>query len=87
MADEKVDPNFGTGAVKITPGHDPNDFLIGKRHNLPTLTVLSEDGKMRLGHLEDDGCALLNDYGVSLEGIPRFTARCSLATVSRWMLW
>jgi valyl-tRNA synthetase len=42
VADEHVDPAFGTGAVKVTPAHDPNDFEIGKRHNLPMLTIMDE---------------------------------------------
>lgn len=42
IADEHVDPAFGTGAVKVTPAHDPNDFEIGQRHNLPNLIVLDE---------------------------------------------
>ncbi len=46
IADEYVDPKFGTGAVKITPAHDPNDFEVGKRHTLPRLQVIDFDGKM-----------------------------------------
>lgn len=46
IADEYVDPNFGTGAVKITPAHDPNDFEVGERHNLPRIEVIGFDGKM-----------------------------------------
>ncbi|GAA2691118.1 valine--tRNA ligase [Actinoplanes palleronii] len=42
VADEHVDPAFGTGAVKVTPAHDPNDFEIGQRHDLPSLTVMDE---------------------------------------------
>jgi valyl-tRNA synthetase len=42
IADEHVDPEFGTGAVKVTPAHDPNDFEIGRRHNLPMPTILDE---------------------------------------------
>jgi valyl-tRNA synthetase len=42
VADEHVDPTFGTGAVKVTPAHDPNDFEIGQRHNLPTITMMDE---------------------------------------------
>ncbi|HEX5495352.1 MAG TPA: class I tRNA ligase family protein, partial [Mycobacteriales bacterium] len=42
VADEHVDPAFGTGAVKVTPAHDPNDFEIGRRHDLPALTVMDE---------------------------------------------
>lgn len=44
VADAHVDPEFGTGAVKVTPAHDPNDFAIGQRHNLPNLTVMDEHG-------------------------------------------
>ena len=44
LADEHVDPAFGTGAVKVTPAHDPNDFEIGRRHDLPTLTIMDERG-------------------------------------------
>jgi len=46
IADEYVDPAFGSGAVKITPAHDPNDFEVGKRHNLPRLQVIDFDGTM-----------------------------------------
>jgi len=42
VADEHVDPAFGTGAVKVTPAHDPNDFEIGQRHDLPSLTIMDE---------------------------------------------
>jgi valyl-tRNA synthetase len=46
VADEHVDPAFGTGAVKVTPAHDPNDFEIGRRHDLPSITVLDEHGNV-----------------------------------------
>ena len=46
IADQRVDPEFGTGALKITPGHDPTDFEIGRDHGLPTLTVIGPDGRM-----------------------------------------
>jgi valyl-tRNA synthetase len=46
IADDYVDPAFGTGAVKITPAHDPNDFEVGKRHDLPVLQVIDFDGRM-----------------------------------------
>jgi valyl-tRNA synthetase len=46
IADEHVDPEFGTGALKITPGHDPNDFEIGRIHNLPEISVIGEDGRI-----------------------------------------
>ncbi|XP_050387841.1 valine--tRNA ligase, mitochondrial 1 [Argentina anserina] len=57
-----VDPEFGTGAVKITPAHDPNDFSVGKRHNLEFINVFTDDGK-------------INQDGGEFEGMPRFTAR------------
>ena len=44
VADEHVDPAFGTGMVKVTPAHDPNDFEIGQRHDLPALTIMDERG-------------------------------------------
>jgi valyl-tRNA synthetase len=46
VADEAVDPAFGTGVIKVTPGHDPIDFEIGRRHGLPVRTVIGFDGKM-----------------------------------------
>jgi valyl-tRNA synthetase len=46
IADEHVDPEFGTGALKITPGHDPNDFEIGRKHGLDEIGVLGPDGRM-----------------------------------------
>src|SRR5881227_1159367 len=46
IADERVEPEFGTGALKVTPGHDPTDFDIGRDHGLPELTVIGLDGKM-----------------------------------------
>jgi valyl-tRNA synthetase len=46
IADEHVDPEFGTGALKITPGHDPNDFEIGRAHGLEEIVVIGEDGRL-----------------------------------------
>jgi valyl-tRNA synthetase len=46
VADERVEPEFGTGALKVTPGHDPTDFEIGRAHSLPELTVIGPDGLM-----------------------------------------
>ena len=46
IADEYVKPDFGTGALKITPGHDPSDFEIGRRHGLPEISVIGEDGRI-----------------------------------------
>ncbi|MDI6781211.1 MAG: valine--tRNA ligase [bacterium] len=52
IADSFVEPEFGTGAVKVTPAHDPNDFEIGKRHNLPQINILNPDATMN----ENAGC-------------------------------
>jgi valyl-tRNA synthetase len=49
VADAAVDPAFGTGAVKVTPAHDPNDFEIGRRHSLPEIDVMTEEAKMSAG--------------------------------------
>jgi valyl-tRNA synthetase len=46
VADEAVDPSFGTGAVKVTPGHDPTDFEIGRRHGLPLLNILTAEARI-----------------------------------------
>ena len=46
IADEHVDVEFGTGALKITPGHDPNDFEIGRKHGLEEISVIGEDGRI-----------------------------------------
>jgi valyl-tRNA synthetase len=61
IADEHVDPTFGTGAVKVTPAHDPNDFEIGQRHNLPSITIMDER-------------AVITVHG-PFEGLDRFEAR------------
>jgi len=62
IADDAVDPQFGTGALKITPGHDPTDFEIGERHNLPAIVAISEDGRM-------------NPQAGPYNGMDRFEAR------------
>ncbi|XP_016841335.1 valine--tRNA ligase isoform X2 [Nasonia vitripennis] len=62
IADTYVEMEFGTGAVKITPAHDPNDYEIGKRHNLPFITIFDDDGN------------IVGDYGV-FTGMKRFHAR------------
>jgi valyl-tRNA synthetase len=59
IADDRVDPAFGTGALKITPGHDPVDFEIGRDHDLPTLTVIGADGRM--GEAAGDLAGLTQD--------------------------
>ncbi|NET37122.1 MAG: valine--tRNA ligase [Cyanothece sp. SIO1E1] len=46
ITDELVDPEFGTGCVKVTPAHDPNDFEMGKRHNLPFINIMNKDGSL-----------------------------------------
>ena len=63
IADEFVDLEFGTGAVKVTPAHDPNDFEIGLRHNLPQVVVIGPDGSMT------------QEAGARYEGHDRFRAR------------
>jgi valyl-tRNA synthetase len=60
IADERVDPEFGTGAVKITPGHDPMDFDIGRDHGLPELTVIDFEGRMT-GDVPDEYRHLTED--------------------------
>ncbi|AFY50805.1 valyl-tRNA synthetase [Nostoc sp. PCC 7524] len=62
IGDELVDPSFGTGCVKVTPAHDPNDFEMGKRHNLPFINILNKDGT-------------LNANGGEFQGQDRFVAR------------
>jgi len=62
VADDHVDAEFGTGCVKVTPAHDPNDFAIGQRHNLPLITVMAKDGSM-------------NDAAGRFAGLDRFEAR------------
>jgi len=62
IADPEVDPKFGTGAVKVTPAHDPNDFQIGQRHGLPAVVVMDER-------------AVMNDNAGDFRGIDRFEAR------------
>ncbi len=55
IADEYVDMEFGTGAVKITPAHDPNDYQVGKRHDLPEPNIMNEDGTINLKGCKYDG--------------------------------
>ncbi len=67
IADEYVDKDFGTGCVKVTPAHDFNDYEVGKRHNLPLISVLTLDAKMSA---EPDACVPEN-----LHGLDRLVAR------------
>ena len=69
IADDYVDPNFGTGVVKITPAHDPNDFEVGKRHKLPMPVIMAPDGTMANGADAD------SRVPADLLGIDRFEAR------------
>ena len=62
IADEYVEMDFGTGVVKITPAHDPNDFEVGNRHELPRINVMNEDGTM-------------NELAGNYQGMDRFAAR------------
>ena len=62
IADEYVDMEFGTGVVKITPAHDPNDYEVGKRHDLPVINILNDD-------------ATINSNGGQFEGLERYEAR------------
>ena len=71
IADEYADPEKGTGAVKITPAHDFNDFEVGKRHGLPMPSMLDRQGRVSLAELGDD----LPDFVRALEGDDRFVAR------------
>lgn len=65
VADAHVDPEFGTGAVKVTPAHDPNDFEIGMRHQLPMLTIMDTKGRIA-------------DTGTQFDGMDRFAARVAV---------
>ncbi|HEY9376248.1 MAG TPA: valine--tRNA ligase, partial [Jiangellaceae bacterium] len=69
VADRHVDPTFGTGMVKVTPGHDPNDLEIGQRHGLPSLLVLDEQGR-------------ITAHG-PFEGLDRFEARPAVVAALR----
>ena len=72
IADEYVDAEFGTGALKITPAHDKNDNEIGRKHNLKSIDTLDADGKFTADQLEE---ALINDLIKSYNGIDRFDLR------------
>lgn len=60
VADDAVDPAFGSGAVKVTPAHDPNDFEIGRRHDLPAITVMNPDGTMNANAGPFEGMRVLD---------------------------
>ncbi len=65
VEDTYVDMEFGTGVVKITPAHDPNDFEVGKRHNLPLINIMNDD-------------ATINENGGRYEGMDRYAARAAI---------
>ncbi len=65
VADEYVDREFGTGVVKITPAHDPNDFEVGRRHNLPEINILNDD-------------ATINENGGKFKGMDRYECRAKI---------
>lgn len=65
VADSYVDMEFGTGVVKITPAHDPNDFEVGKRHNLPEINIMNDD-------------ATINENGGKFAGMDRYAARAAI---------
>ncbi len=70
IADDYVDIEVGTGVLKITPAHDPNDFEVGQRHNLPIINVMDENGKM-------------NDNAILFKGLDRYEARKQLVALLR----
>jgi valyl-tRNA synthetase len=70
IADAHVDPSFGTGAVKVTPAHDPNDFEIGRRHDLPMPTIMDEQGTIA-------------GTGTPFDGLDRFEARTAIREALR----
>ncbi len=95
ISDNYVDPNFGTGAVKITPAHDPNDYEVAKRHNLPLLYVIDKKGIMT-GDIPDDYKALdrykcrekilqhleIENYLVKIESYRHSVGHCSRCDTS-----
>jgi valyl-tRNA synthetase len=70
LADDHVDPEFGTGAVKVTPAHDPNDFEIGRRHGLPMPSIMDESG-------------VIVGTGTEFDGMDRFEARVAVREALR----
>jgi valyl-tRNA synthetase len=70
LADDHVDPEFGTGAVKVTPAHDPNDFEIGRRHGLPMPSIMDESG-------------VIAGTGTEFDGMDRFEARVAVREALR----
>jgi len=71
IKDNFVDPSFGTGAVKVTPAHDPNDYEIGLRHNLPQIIMMHHDGKVNVSHFPKEEQNDISSY----EGVDRIKLR------------
>ena len=72
IADELVEPEFGTGAVKVTAAHDPNDFEMGRRHNVPMIVIMNEHG-------------IMEGTGTEFDGLDRFVARTAVVERLREM--
>jgi valyl-tRNA synthetase len=72
IADELVEPEFGTGAVKVTAAHDPNDFEMGRRHNVPMIVIMNEHG-------------IMEGTGTEFDGMDRFVARTAVVERLREM--
>src|SRR5439155_8313682 len=69
IADDQIDPEFGTGVLKVTPAHDKADFEIGQRHNLPVIDIMNPN-------------ATMNDFaGTDLRGLDRFEARAKAVEI------
>jgi valyl-tRNA synthetase len=86
VADEYADPQAGSGAVKITPAHDFNDFEVGRRHNLPLVNVMDPEGNIRLKdneafQMDVPSSAKLAKTIEELDGLDRFTARASVVSM------
>jgi len=75
IKDDFVDPAFGTGAVKVTPAHDLNDYEMGERHNLPKINILTPDGKIIFDEFDEEEKAKVKAEVEGIEGLDRFKAR------------
>jgi valyl-tRNA synthetase len=75
VADEYVETDFGSGCVKMTPAHDPNDFEVGLRHNLESIRVMDDNGR-------------INELGGAYQGLDRYEARKAVVAIwRRWVWW
>ena len=82
IGDEQIDPSFGTGCVKVTPGHDFNDYAIGERHQLEIISIFTKDGKIKDSELDDfeadealQGPSSISQIPRKYHGMDRFQAR------------